>query len=66
MLPPTSNPIPHLEVSTEHWIELPVLYSNFPLAIYFTYGNIYVSILLPQFIQLSPFPCCVHKFVLYV
>ena len=32
-----------------------VFYSNFPLSIYFTYGNIYVSMLLSQFIPLSPF-----------
>ena len=33
---------------------LPVLYGNIPLAIYFTYGNKYVSTLLSQFIP--PFP----------
>ena len=33
---------------------LPVLCSNIPLAIYFTYGNKYVSMLLSQFIP--PFP----------
>ena len=32
------------------------LYGNFPLAIYFTYGNAYISRLLSQFIPLSPFP----------
>ena len=33
---------------------LPVSYSNIPLAIYFTYGNKYVSMLFSQFIP--PFP----------
>ena len=31
-----------------------LLYSNFPLAIYFTYGTIYVSMLLSQFVPTSP------------
>ena len=45
-------------------VELPVLYSSFPLAIYFTYGNANVSALLFQFVP--PFPCCIHKCVFYV
>ena len=32
----------------------------------FTYGNVYVSVLLSQFAPLSPSPCCVHKSVFYV
>ena len=32
------------------------VYSKFPLAVYFTYGNTYVSRLLSQFIPLSPSP----------
>ena len=36
-------PIPALYVITEHQAELPVLYSSFPLAIYFTHGSIYIS-----------------------
>ena len=31
---------------SEHWVELPVLYRNFPLAISFTCGNVYVPMLL--------------------
>ena len=31
--------IPALYAFTEHWVELPVLHSSFPLAIYFTYGK---------------------------
>ena len=45
-LPPTSQPIPPLQVVTEHWVELPASYTKFPLASYFTYGNIPVSMLL--------------------
>ena len=37
-------------------VELPVLYNNFPVAIYFTYGNVYMSVLLSQFIPPSPAP----------
>ena len=36
--------------------ELPVLYSNFPLAICFTYGNVHISMLLSQLITPSPLP----------
>ena len=31
-------------------------YSKFPLAIYFTYGNVYVTMLFSQFIPFSSFP----------
>ena len=34
----TTTPIPSLKVITEHEAELPVLYSNFPLALYFTHA----------------------------
>ena len=37
------SPIPSLQVITEHWAELPVLYYTFPLAIYFACGNVYVG-----------------------
>ena len=37
-LPPTFQPIPLL---TEPWFGFPDSYSKFPLAIYFTYGNVY-------------------------
>ena len=33
---------------------LPVLYGSFPLAIFFTHGNVYMSLLLSQFIPPSP------------
>ena len=40
---PISCPIPHLWVITEHLIWVPLSYRNFSVAIYFTYGNVYVS-----------------------
>ena len=45
--PPTSHLITPLWVATEHQAELPV-----SLAMYFTYGNVYVSMLFSQFIPL--------------
>ena len=36
LLNPLPEPIPPIKVITEHRAELPVLYSRFPLAIYFT------------------------------
>ena len=36
--------------------EHPVLFSNFPLAICFTYGNVYVSMPLSQYVSPSPSP----------
>ena len=52
LLPPTPSHPSRLSQSTR--CELPVSYNKFPLAISFTYGNIYVSMLLSQFIL--PFP----------
>ena len=46
-LPPTL-PIPHLQVDTKHRADLPVLCGCFPLAIYFTFGSIYMSMPLSQ------------------
>ena len=43
----------HPPAVTEHWVELPVLYSTFLLAIYFTYGNIYVK---TYFYEINPEP----------
>ena len=46
---PYSPPLAPVPLSvTEHWTELPVSYIKFPLAIYFTHGNIYASMLVPQ------------------
>ena len=38
----------------KHWAELPELYSMFPLAIYFTYGDVSMSILISRFVPPSP------------
>ena len=43
---------------TEHRAELPVLYSRFPLTIYFTHGSVFMSNLISQFIPPSPSPPC--------
>ena len=51
----TSNPIPPLQVFTEHRVELPTLYSKFPLALCFTHGHIYISRLLFPFVPPSSF-----------
>ena len=48
-LPPTL-PIPPLQVVTEHRADLPVLCGCFPLAIYFTFGSVYMSMPLSHFI----------------
>ena len=66
--PPSSSPplpTPPLEVVTEYRLELSVLYSSFPLAIYFTHGYVYVSVLLFWFIPPSP-SRTVYKSSLYV
>ena len=54
LLPPTPSHPSRLSQRT--WFELPTSYSKFPLAICFTYGNVYVFMLLSQFISLSPSP----------
>ena len=51
-LPPTSNPIPPLYVVTGAQFELPASFQQFPLAIYFTYGNVYVPMALYEFVHL--------------
>ena len=43
---PCPTPSHHSRLSQSTQFELPVSYSKFPLAIYFTYGNVYVSMLL--------------------
>ena len=49
-----SHLLPHSTPLSCH--RAPVLCSNFPLAICFTYGNVYVSVLLSQLIPPSPSP----------
>ena len=57
-LPPTL-PIPPLQVVTKHRADLPVLCGCFPLAIYFTFGSVYMSMPLSHFVPAypSPSPC---------
>ena len=57
-LPPTL-PILPLQVVTKHRADLPVLCSCFPLAISFTFGSVYMSMLLSHFVPAypSPSPC---------
>ena len=54
--PPPSHLPPLKVVAVRTLVELPVSYSNFPLAIYFTFGGTYVSMLLSQLVPPSPFP----------
>ena len=57
-LPPTL-PIPPLQVVTKHRADLPVLCGHFPLATYFTFGSVYMSMLLSHFVPAytSPSAC---------
>ena len=54
-LPPTF-PIPPLYVVTKHRADLPVLCGCFPLAIYFTFGSVYMSMPLSHFVPAYPSP----------
>ena len=45
-IPPISLCIPSLQVVTEPWFEVPESHSKFPLATYFTYGNVYFNVIL--------------------
>ena len=57
-LPPTL-PIPPLQVDTKPRADLPVLCGCFPLAIYFAFGSVYMSMPLSHFVSAypSPSPC---------
>ena len=57
-LPRSSHPILLLWLVTEPLFEFPEPYSKFPLAVYFTYGNVYASMLLSPFVPPSPSPPC--------
>ena len=57
-LPPTQPHPTHLGHHRAR-AELPVLYSRFPLAIYFTHGSVYMSFLISQFVPPSPSPAVV-------
>ena len=62
---PSWTATPTLWVITEHQAELPLLYSSFPLARYFTRGSVYMSILISQLIPPSP-SHRVHMFIFSV
>ena len=49
-------PIPPLQVVTKHRADLPVLCGCFPRAICFTFGSVYMSMLLSHFIPAYPSP----------
>ena len=53
-LPPIQLSIPPSRSSPGPSFGFLVSFSKFPLAIYFAYGNVYVSMLLPQFVPPSP------------
>ena len=62
-LPPPSPPhLPRLSQSTS--FGFPASYIKLPPATYFTYGNVYVSMLFSE--SSPPSPLSVHKFALYV
>ena len=58
----------HFQITTEHWVDFPGLYSRFSLVIHFThiYNSIYMSIPISQFLLACHFPLGVHIFVLYI
>ena len=62
---PNPTPLDPSKLSQNTGFELPVLYSKRPLAVCFTYDNVYVSVTLWILLSLS-FPHCVHKSALYV
>ena len=69
LLLPLTLPIPPFQVITKHQADLPVRCSCFPLAIYFTFGSVYMSMSLSHFIPAypSPSPCLqVHSLRLYL
>ena len=65
-LPITSHPIPPLYVVMEHRFEHSASYRKFSLAICFTYGNVYVSILLSQLSPPLLSPLCPQVYSLHL
>ena len=53
---PPTLPIPPFYVVAKHQVDLPMLCSCFPLAIYFTFGSVYMSMLLSHFAPAYPSP----------
>ena len=66
-LPPTL-PIPPVQVDRKHQGDLPVLCACFPLAIYFTFHNVYMSMSLCHFVPayLPPHPRSSSPFAMSV
>ena len=64
------NPTPlghHLDAHhLEHQAGLPVLYSNFSPAIYFTHDSVYMLVLLSPFVPLSPSPTVSTRLFLHL
>ena len=67
-----SHPSFSFYIIAEHWTEFPVLFSSFLLAISFTHGRVYMSVLISQFVQpplppvsTCPFPMSVYPFLLW-
>ena len=61
--------IPPLQVDTKHRADLPVLWGCFPLAIYFTFGSVYMSMPCSHFVPAYPSPSLcpqVHSLYLYL
>ena len=66
-LPPICLPIPPLQVDTEPLFEFPETYNKFPLAIYFTYGNVSFHVTLSIHLTLSsPLPMSISVFSMSV
>ena len=55
-LPPSHHPYPTHQVVTEHQADLPVLCGCFPLASYFTFGSVYMSMPLSHMVPAYPCP----------
>ena len=63
---PIPHPILSSGVITKCQAGPPVLFSSFPLAVYFMHGRVYMSRLLSQVVLTLRFPCFVHKSVLHI
>ena len=63
---PPALPIPPLQVVAKHRVDLPVLCCFFPLAIYFTFGRVYMLMLLSLLPSFPIHPTCpqVHSLCL--
>ena len=55
---PLTLPLPPLQVVTKRRVDIPMLCSSLPLAIHFTFGNVYVSMLLSNFVPIPLPPLC--------